>query len=265
MLAIAGLIGPRRRSRSPVRRCRASAATGRPARAALSDRADGGAAGARHVAALVAGANLKSAWGSSMFNLAGLLARRAHLERFDDAALRRIAICAAALPSSPSRSPTRSSSPRPLARRGAAARELAAGRDLQALCRHLGARDRTAAAHRQPATTGSPASSAVSAKDRPSILNRRRPGALPLDHARAAGARGHADRLGRALPSAIPPTLQPLVDASPGSEERFGWRRSKNRGDLAIGYVIVPRSRRHADCALAFGRGPAITRARRAA
>ena len=38
----------------------------------------------------------------------------------------------------------------------------------------------------------------------------------------------------------IPPALQPLVDARPAREERFRWRRSKDRGDLAIGYAIVP-------------------------
>ena len=38
----------------------------------------------------------------------------------------------------------------------------------------------------------------------------------------------------------IPPSLQPLVSGAPPREERFKWRRSRDRGDLAIGYAIVP-------------------------
>ena len=36
----------------------------------------------------------------------------------------------------------------------------------------------------------------------------------------------------------IPEPLRPLVAASPAREERFRWRRSKERGDLVIGYAI---------------------------
>ena len=47
------------------------------------------------VAALVSGSSLKSAWGSSMFNFAGVLAVALTSARFDSTALRRIALSAA--------------------------------------------------------------------------------------------------------------------------------------------------------------------------
>ena len=97
MLAIAGLIGPRRRARSAGAACRAAAATGGAARAALSDRADGGAAGARHRRG--AHRRLQPQVGVGQLHVQPRRhpGRRAHLERFDVAALRRIAICAAAV------------------------------------------------------------------------------------------------------------------------------------------------------------------------
>ena len=93
MLAIAGLIGPRRPNAAGAP-LPAAAATGRTARAEISDRVTAGPLMLAIVAALIAGANLKSAWGSSMFNLAGILAVALTSERFDFTALRRIAMAA---------------------------------------------------------------------------------------------------------------------------------------------------------------------------
>ena len=149
MLAIAGLIGPRRRARS-------AGAPAEPPPGPVDPRAlrylivvTAGPLALAMIAALLSGSNLRSAWGSSMFNLAGLLGIAFTSSRFDDAALRRIAICAGALlvavplgyalaiAIGPSRAgaPVRVSWPQ--------------SGDRRALRRHLVARDRTAAAHRQ--------------------------------------------------------------------------------------------------------------------
>ena len=95
MLAIAGLIGPRRRGDL-------GDAAAEPPSPPVAPRAlrylivlTAGPLVLAIVAALIAGANLKSAWGSSMFNLAGILAVALTSARFDFTALRRIAIAAA--------------------------------------------------------------------------------------------------------------------------------------------------------------------------
>src|SRR5262249_2993258 len=49
------------------------------------------------IAALLSHAGLKTAWGSSMFNTAGVLAIALTTERYTSAGLRRIALCAAFL------------------------------------------------------------------------------------------------------------------------------------------------------------------------
>ncbi len=79
----------------------------------------------------------------------------------------------------------------------------------------------------------------ISAKDRPSILSRGNPAFSPWIT---------PDRLERdgmlivwdAKTGRIPEPLRPLVAAHPARQERFSWRRSKDRGDLVIGYAIVP-------------------------
>ena len=79
----------------------------------------------------------------------------------------------------------------------------------------------------------------ISAKDRPSILNNGDPALSPWI------GRERLEREGmlivwEARSKRIPPALQSLVDAHAAGEERFRWRRSKVRGDLVIGYAIVP-------------------------
>ena len=79
----------------------------------------------------------------------------------------------------------------------------------------------------------------MTAKDRPSIFTRGDPALSPWI------TPGRLEREGMlvvwdARTKNVPERLQSIVDASPAREERFGWRWSKKRGDLAIGYVIVP-------------------------
>jgi 4-amino-4-deoxy-L-arabinose transferase-like glycosyltransferase len=238
MLAIAGLIGPRRRSA-------AGGAAAEPPPPPVAPRAlryllvlTAGPLVLAIVAALIAGANLKSAWGSSMFNLAGILAVALTSERFDFTALRRIAMAAAVaivvvplayalvVASGPSRAgaPLRVSWPQAeISKRFAAIWARETGRPLRIV-----SGDNWVAG-----LVG------VTAKDRPSILNNGDPALSPWI------TRERLEREGmlivwEAASKRIPPALQPLVDARPAREERFRWRRSKDRGDLVIGYAIVP-------------------------
>jgi 4-amino-4-deoxy-L-arabinose transferase-like glycosyltransferase len=233
MLAIAGLIGPRPRNSSeapppPVERRALNyliVLTAGPLMLAI-------------LAALVSGANLKSAWGSSMFNLAGILAVALTSERFDSVALRRIAICAVAaivavplayaiiVASGPSRAgvPLRVSWPQAdISKRFSAIWARETGRPLRIV-------------------TGDnwiAGLVGVSAKDRPSILNNGDPAFSPW----ITPERMQRDGMlivWDASTKRIPPSLQALVSGAPPREERFKWRRSRDRGDLAIGYAIVP-------------------------
>jgi hypothetical protein len=190
------------------------------------------------LAALATGANLKSAWGSSMFNLAGILAIALTSERFDGVALKRIAICAAvaivAVPlayaliiaAGPSRAgaPLRVSWPQSdVSKRFAVIWARETGRPLRIV-----SGDNWVAG-----LVG------VSAKDRPSILNNGDPAFSPW----ITPERMQRDGMlivWDASTKRIPPPLQPWVDGAPAREERFRWRRSRDRGDLVIGYAIVP-------------------------
>ena len=238
MLAIAGLIGPRRRSGS-------GDAAAEPPPPPVAPRAlrylivlTAGPLVLAIVAALITGANLKSAWGSSMFNLAGILAVALTSERFDFTALRRITIAAAVaivvvplayalvVASGPSRAgaPLRVSWPQAdISKRFAAIWARETGRPLRIV-----SGDNWVAG-----LVG------ISAKDRPSILNNGDPALSPwITHERLE--REGMLIVWEARSKRIPPALQPLVDARPAGEERFRWRRSKDRGDLVIGYAIVP-------------------------
>ncbi len=232
MLAIAGLIGPRR--------CRdLSDAAAEPPPPPVAPRAlrylivlTAGPLVLAIVAALIAGANVKSAWGSSMFNLAGILAVALTSQRFDFTALRRIAICGCGCHRRRAGRLRPRRRLRPVARRGAVARELAAGRDLQALRCHLGARDRTAAAHRQRRQLGG--------RPRrhhgqgPAVdPQQRRSRALPLDHARAAGAGRHAHRLGGEL------------QADTAGPAAAGRRPACRGGEVQVAAIEGPRRSGH--------------------
>ncbi len=238
MLAIAGLIGPRRRSRS-------AGAPAEPPSGPVDPRAlrylivvTAGPLALAMIAALLSGSNLRSAWGSSMFNLAGLLGIAFTSSRFGDAALRRIAICAGALlvavplgyalalAIGPSRAgaPVRVSWPqREIAERFAGIWSRETGQPLRIVS----------------GDSWIAGLIAVTAKDRPSIFTRGDPVLSPWI------TPGRLEREGMlvvwdARTKNVPERLQSIVDASSAGEERFGWRWSKKRGDLAIGYVIVP-------------------------
>jgi hypothetical protein len=189
------------------------------------------------VAALIAGSNLKSAWGSSMFNFAGVLAVALASARFDGRALRRIALSAACLlavvpaayavviAAGPSRAgaPVRVTWPQAaISKRFAAIWAKETGRPLRIV-----AGDDWVAG-----LVG------LTARDRPSILNRGNTAYSPWITPE------RIERQGMLIvweegSRKIPPPLQALVEARPAREERFNWKRAEGRGDLVIGYAIV--------------------------
>jgi hypothetical protein len=97
LLAIAGLIGPRTRMDLPD----PSAEPPSPPVAARSVRhlivVTTGPLVLAVIGAAVSGSSLKVAWGSSMFNLAGILAIALTSRHFNGEALRRISVCAGVL------------------------------------------------------------------------------------------------------------------------------------------------------------------------
>jgi len=237
MLAIAGLIGPRR-NQAPSAAAERSSPPVTPRALRYLIVVTAGPLVLAIVTALIAGANLKSAWGSSMFNLAGILAVALTSERFDTTALRRIAICAAiaivvvplayagVIAAGPSRAgaPLRVSWPQAeMSTRLSAIWARETGRPLRIV-----SGDNWVAG-----LVG------ITAGDRPSIFNNGDPALSPWI------TRERLERDGMLIvwevsTKRIPPALQQLVAAAPAREERFRWRRPRGRGDLAIGYAIVP-------------------------
>jgi 4-amino-4-deoxy-L-arabinose transferase-like glycosyltransferase len=234
MLAVAGLIG--RRSGSDI------AAEQLPP-PPVSDRA------LRYLAVIMAGplvlavvgalltdSNLRSAWGSSMFGLIGLLAVALTSDRFNSGALKRLTYLAAALlmvvplgymlaihfhvPSS--RAPMRVNWPQAeIADRMAKVWVRETGKPLRIV-------------------TGEPWVAgliALAAKDKPLVLSRG-------DHAPLTRISRHqADAEGMLIVWASPnrrPPLSLMAASQPVGEERFPWRYSSKGGDLVINYVIVP-------------------------
>jgi hypothetical protein len=188
------------------------------------------------VGALVGGANLKTAWGSAMFNFSGLLAVGL-LGGVDARALRRIAVCAGALivcvPLGyalvvlylPRRdtSHLRVSWP-----------QTDISRRMSAIwARRTGAPLRIVAGDDWVAGLVG-----ITAPDTPSILNRGEPRLSPWLSAEQLHQQGmlivwDTDH------ERLPPPLQAVVAASPRAVERFKWPHGR-APDLAIGYVIVP-------------------------
>ena len=237
MLAIAGLIGPRRRKApSAAVECPSPPIAPRALRYLIVVTA--GPLVLAIVAALVAGANLKSAWGSSMFNMAGVLAVALTFERFDLAALRRIAICAAyalvlvplaygvVIAAGPSRD-------------GAALRVSWPQAEISKRLAAIWARETGRPLRIVSGDNWVAGLVGITAGDGPSILNN---GDLALSPwiTRERLERDGMLIVWEASTKRIPPALQQLVAAAPAREERFRWPRSRGRGDLAIGFAIMP-------------------------
>jgi hypothetical protein len=188
--------------------------------------------------AVLSGTGLKPAWGSSMLNLAGLLAVALASRRFDARTLRRIGICAAAaillVPPAYAAvvayTPTRAGSP---LRVGWPQAEISA-RLSSAWLRETGRPLRIVAG--EPWIAGLVG---ISAPGLPSIFTLGDPALSPWITPERVTREGMLvvwDGRTRHLPA----LLRPLVEAHPAKAERFQWRRSKQLGALEVGYVIVP-------------------------
>lgn len=188
--------------------------------------------------AIAAGAGLRSAWGSSMFNLLGLMVVGMAGRQFPPLALRRIALCAAALlvllpavyaaviwanargPFTPMRVTWPQAE---IAERLSGAWAEATGRPLRIV-------------------TGDDWVAGLvglTARDRPSILNQGNfahspwitPERLAAEGALVVWDPSRTDRLSKATKARI--------SSVPASEVRFAWPHAKDRADLVIAYAIV--------------------------
>ena len=237
MLVFAGLIGPWRRSAA------ARTAPDPPPDSVAPRGLEylifliGGPLALTIILALATNAGLKSAWGSSMFDYAGVLAVALTSARFDDIALRRIAIAAAALicivplgysiaiAVGPLREamPPRVSWPQAdIAERMTAVWARETGRPLGIV-----AGDDWVAG-----LVG------ITASDRPSILNEGDLAFSPWITPERIARQGMLI-VWEARSRRIPVLLQPLVAAHPTGEESFKWGRPNARRDLVIGYSVV--------------------------
>jgi 4-amino-4-deoxy-L-arabinose transferase-like glycosyltransferase len=235
MLAVAGLVGPRR------------AVTGGPSEAPLppiDPRAMRylavvtlGPLTIAIVAAGVTGSNLKSAWGSSMFNFAGMLAIALTSERFGSTALRRIATTAACVivivPSAyaavVAAGPWRAGSPV----RMTWPQKAISSRLAEVWARETGRPLRIVTGDDWIAGLVG-----VTAKDVPSILNRGNLVYSPWITPERIDREGMLI-LWDAATRRIPPQVLPLLQGLPTGEERFRWRKRGGSADLVIGYAIL--------------------------
>ncbi len=240
MLAIAGLLGPRRREPA------ADASRGGAGRPPVSARAIrflvlviAGPLALTLLGALTSGASLKPRWVGATLTLSGLLAIALTSHRFDARALRRIALCAAvplavvppayvaAIYFAPLKlgSPTRVSWPQAeMAERFEAIWRRETGRPLRIV-------------------TGDPWISGLvglSAKDVPSILTNGDLALSPWVTPERIAREGMLilwDERTRFIPT----PLRPLVAFKlKNREEPFAWKRARGRDDLWIGYAILP-------------------------
>lgn len=238
MLAIAGLIGPRRWT----------PASGVPQQAApwVDERVQRfllfltfGPLVLALVTALISHAGLKTAWGSSMFNLAGLLAIALTADRITTAGLRRIALSAALLVVAV-----------PIGYVAAVkiAAQRASGIGMRANWPQKAIAERFSSIWTRE--TGAPLQIVagdpwlaglvgLAHKDTPSILTNSdmtlspwiTPSRIDREGMLIVWETGIRDS---------PPKLFPLPAASKTGEERFNFTYGRNRRELVIGYAIVP-------------------------
>jgi 4-amino-4-deoxy-L-arabinose transferase-like glycosyltransferase len=234
ILGIAGLLGPSRRTVA-ANPAEAPVEASLPYLATLTL----GPFTIAMLGALISGAGLKSAWSSSMFNLAGLLGVALSWKRFEPRALVRIAVCAATLlvtvpiayglivVFAPVRQGVhmRVSWPQAeIARRMTAIWTRQTGRPLRIV----------AGSDWIASLVG------VSAPDRPSLLSKGDRTLSPWISAERLRREGMLIVWDAGRPH-IPKALATLVAGRIGviaREEHFAWPGPEG-GDLAIGYVIV--------------------------
>jgi 4-amino-4-deoxy-L-arabinose transferase-like glycosyltransferase len=238
LLSIAGLIRPWARARVP-------ASSQDPSLPPATDRAvrylivaTTGPLALAVVGALVSGASLNVAWGSSIFSLAGILAIALASRHFDDGAFRRIAVCAAVLltvlPLGYALAvvawPLRKSAP---LRVNWPQAEISK-RFSDLWMRETGQPLRIVSGNRWIAGLVG-----VTAPDNPSILSGPDLSASPWITPERLEREGVLV-VWNTKGSWVPGHLQSIVASAPVREERFSWRRSTDDGDIVIRYAIVP-------------------------
>jgi hypothetical protein len=241
MLAVAGLIGPRRRALLPGAQMPAGGTACPP----VAPRAVrylvvviAGPVLLTVVAALVSRSGLRPHWATAMLNLSGMLAIALTSHRFDRVALRRLAMCAAVplavVPSgyavavhlAPLRmgSPIRVSWPQAeMAERFNAIWRRETGRPLRIVTGDLWISGLVG----------------LSARDVPSILSNGDFALSPWITPERIAREGMLivwDERTRFIPN----PLHQYVHKLPNREEQFTWKRARGRDDLWIGYVILP-------------------------
>jgi hypothetical protein len=172
-----------------------------------------------------------------MFNFAGMLAVALTSDRFNSVALRRIAVTAAggivvvplAYAAVVAAGPWRAGAPV----RMTWPQKAISSRLAEVWARETGRPLRIVAGDDWIAGLVG-----VTAKDRPSILNRGNLGYSPWITPQ------RIDRDGMlivwdASTRRIPPQLLPMLQGLPTGEERFHWRKRAGSGDLVIGYAIL--------------------------
>lgn len=190
------------------------------------------------VGAVISRTGLKSAWGSSMFNLIGLLALALVPGRIDARGLRRIAACAVvALTVVPigyglviGLGPRFSS----MATRVQWPQAEISDRIVKVWARETGRPLRIVAGDDWIA-----ALVGLTAKDRPSILSRGETSLSPWitpDRMAAEGMLVVWDVRSKRIPA----SLVPIVASSRMGEEKFAWPRPGKQPPLVLGYAIVP-------------------------
>jgi 4-amino-4-deoxy-L-arabinose transferase-like glycosyltransferase len=240
MLAVAGLIRPGRRRGTADRPLRD------PPPAAVPPRAlhylmlvTSGPLVLAIISALITGSSLKSAWGSSMFNLAGILAVALTSKHFDGEALRRIVIFAAALVVAVPTVYALVIVAGPM-RAGAPLRVIWPQAEISKRLTGVWARETGRPLKIVAGDAWTAGLVGITAPDKPSILTQGdrllSPWITPERLARE-GALVVWDAGGG---KPVPPRLQQVIGDAPVRQEAFPWRRSKERGDLAIGYAVVP-------------------------
>lgn len=237
MLLIAGLAGPRQAASAADRSPAARPCAIEPRALRFLGIMLAGPPLLALLLALASGSGLRAAWGSPMFNLAGLFAIAVTSNRFRPQSLARIAVCAAALLVAvpigysvvirgdlhAARKPFRVNWPQAeIARRFG---------DIWA--RETGGPLRIVAGYWEAGLVG------VTAKDKPSIFTLGDFALSPWITPARLKAEG-ALALWEGPPSRMPPSLAPLVQGRPTRSESF--KAAGGGRELLISYAVVPPS-----------------------
>jgi 4-amino-4-deoxy-L-arabinose transferase-like glycosyltransferase len=194
-------------------------------------------------AAAISHAGLKTAWGSSMFNLAGLLAIALTADRMTSAAFKRITLSAALLIVVV---PLGYAATVKFANQRSSGVGVRANWPQRAIAERLGGIWARESGQPLRIVAGDPWIAGlvgVSNRGVPSILTN---GDMSLS---PWVTLSRIDREGMLIVwdsgiRGLPPSLQPLVASSKTGEERFSFIHGKAKRELVIGYAVVPPARR---------------------